>query len=127
MTHYRHIKNKHGHPVITLAIERIESVSSYDCNIGIAFCNPKDSYNRKLGRIIAEGRLYKGKVKAFEILEEESTIVHDKTGMIVSNHFSSFINIPTNIGFAYTPHFVGNKISLRIEPFYKDVRESIEL
>lgn len=127
MTHYRHIKNKDGHPVITLAIERIESGKNYDCNIGIAFCNPKDSYNRKLGRIIAEGRLYKGKVKAFEVLEEENTIVHDQTGMIVSDHFASFTNIPTNIGFAYSPHFVGNKISLRIEPFLKDVREPAEL
>jgi len=49
--HYR--TEKHGS--VSIAYKSVDGLSE----IGISWCSPKDKFNRKKGRLIAEGRLEK--------------------------------------------------------------------
>lgn len=49
--------------------------------VGIAWCNPKDNFSRKMGRTVAEGRLSKYVENIFALLPEytfENTLLIDR-------------------------------------------------
>ena len=50
-----------GRASIAVEVDKETSIVMY----GVAWCSPKDQFNRKKGRMIAEGRLMSGKGSAF--------------------------------------------------------------
>jgi hypothetical protein len=59
-TGYMHMPIGNGFVTVAIRAEkRWPSVRSRKCEIGLAFCSPRDQFSRKKGRLIAEGRLDK--------------------------------------------------------------------
>jgi hypothetical protein len=59
--------------------------------VGIALCSEKDNFNRKLGRLIATGRLknaptYDIKGKEHPSFEDAQDVIWTKQGAVVRNH-----------------------------------------
>lgn len=80
MITFTHVQLKEG--AITLAIEIEGDIIDY----AAAFCSPKEQFNRRKGRKIAEGRLMKGKSWSFKIEQPDTregfyNYVKDKTFM----------------------------------------------
>lgn len=58
MITYRHWRLKNG-GAVTVACEVVPDTEDYLFSFGFAFCSPKDRFNKKIGRLIASGRLAK--------------------------------------------------------------------
>lgn len=68
-------KNYYMHPVVNgtrFTVCGIYNAETADMKIGIARCSGKDQFNKKIGRMISEGRANKSASHAFQIHPESS-------------------------------------------------------
>jgi hypothetical protein len=117
--YFQHTFNRHGNPArggFTVAY-RIDTKFK-QVVAGVAFCGPKDLYNRKEGRKLALERLYEAPVVVDLICQGDKVFVEETLGELMGSLF-------------YGPH-KNYKVSAHNEPYwfnpvppktYTDLRE----